>query len=106
MRKLPVACDPSAFASSDSFAAHMAEAKRLLALSRERVELGDGGSLRLPNDDATLLVCAQWIVEDSRCCPFFTFDLRSDPGADVRWLKITGPDGVTEVLRASLADTL
>jgi hypothetical protein len=105
MRKLPIACDPSAFASSESFAAHMAEAKRLVALSRERLELGDGWSLRLPNDDATLLACAQWIVEERRCCPFFTFGLRSEPGADGLWLNITGPDGAKEVLRAELADS-
>ncbi len=102
MRKLPVACDPSAFASSESFAVHLAEGKRLLGLSHERRELADGWALRLPNDDETWLSCARWVAEERRCCPFFTFTLRSEPGAAGLWMNITGPDGAKEVLRAEL----
>jgi hypothetical protein len=99
MRKLPVACDPSAFSSSDTFAMHMAEGRRLLALSLERIELSDGWAFRLANDDETLLACARWIVEERRCCPFFTFAIQSEPGTDGLTIRITGPAGAKEVLR-------
>jgi hypothetical protein len=100
MRKRTIACDPSAFSRYDEFAAHMAEGRRLLVLSLERGELPDGWALRLPNDDETLLSSARWIVDERRCCPFFTFGLRSEPGAEGLWIQITGPDGAKDVLNA------
>ena len=106
MRRLPVACDPSAFPSSDAFGVHLAEGKRLLALARERTELADGWAFRFPNDDETLLTCARWIVEERRCCPFFTFALQTEPGAEGLWMKVTGPEGAKDVLRTELAQNV
>ncbi|MDP9002499.1 MAG: hypothetical protein M3O46_20605 [Myxococcota bacterium] len=103
MRSLPVACDPSGFTSLQAFAAHMAEGRRLLSLAVERRELTHGWALRLPGDDATVLACAQWILGERRCCPFFTFSVECRPGADV-WMRITGPDGAKEVLLAELTE--
>jgi hypothetical protein len=102
MHRLPVACDPSAFASADSFAAHMTEGRRLLSLALERRELPDGWALRLPNDDGTLLSLVHWIVDERRCCPFFTFALDSEPLPGALWLRITGPEGAKDALRAEL----
>jgi hypothetical protein len=103
MRSLPVACDPSAFNASETFEAHMAESRRLLSLALERRELTDGWALRLPGDDDTLLSCARWILGERRCCPFFTFSLESQAAGDL-WMRITGPDGAKEVLRAELGE--
>jgi hypothetical protein len=102
MHRLPVACDPSAFASASSFAAHMTEGRRLLSLALDRRELPDGWALRLPNDDGTLLSVVRWIVDERRCCPFFTFGLDSEPLPGALWLRITGPEGAKDALRAEL----
>jgi hypothetical protein len=102
MLRLPIACDPSALLSADSFAAHMTEGRRLLSLALERRELPDGCALRLPNDDGTLLSVARWIVDERRCCPFFTFALDSEPLPGALWLRITGPEGAKDALRAEL----
>lgn len=101
MRSLPVACDSSAFGSSAAFDHHMAEARRLLSLAAERRELSDGWALRLPGDDATVLAAANWILAERRCCPFLTFALECNPERDT-WLRITGPEGTKDVLRAEL----
>jgi hypothetical protein len=103
VRRLPVSCDPSAFPSAESFAAHMAEGRRLLSMALERLELTDGWALRLPNDDGTVLSLAQWIVGERRCCPFFTFSLKCEPSPGGLWMNITGPDGAKDVLRAELS---
>jgi hypothetical protein len=102
MHRLPVACDPSALPSIDSFAAHMAEGRRLLSLALERRELADGWALRLPNDDGTLLSAARWIVEERRCCPFLFFALECEPSPGGLWMRLTGPEGTKDVLRAEL----
>ena len=102
MHRLPVACDPSAFGSADVFAAHMTEGRRLLSRALDRRELPDGWALRLPNDDGTLLYNARRIVDERRCCPFFTFALDSEPLPGALWLRITGPEGAKDALRAEL----
>ena len=102
MHRLPVACDPSAFASADSFARHTREGRRLLSLALERRELDDGWALRLPNDDGILLSVARWIVDERRCCPFLTFTVECEPSPGALWMRVTGPEGTKDVLRAEL----
>ena len=100
-RSLPIACDSTAFGSADAFQHHMAEARRLLSLATERRELRDGWALRLPGDDATVLASAHWVLGERRCCPFLTFSLECNPERDL-WIRVTGPEGTKEVLRAEL----
>jgi hypothetical protein len=102
MRTLPVVCDPAAFDSSEGFQAHMEEGRKILARATERRELGDGWALRLPGDDATLLACAHWLLGERRCCAFLTFTLECRPQGEL-WMRITGPDGAKDVLRAELS---
>jgi hypothetical protein len=102
MRALPIACDSTAFGSSEAFTAHMTEGRRLLSLATERRELTDGWALRLPGDDATLLACAHWILGERRCCPFLTLTLESRPEGEM-WMRITGPKGTKEVLRHAVS---
>jgi hypothetical protein len=102
MRSLPVACDPAAFDSSDLFAAHLAEGRRLLSLTLERRELPDGWALHLPHEEDVLVACARWIARERRCCPFFTFSLTCEPDPEGLWMRITGPEGAKEVLRHEL----
>jgi hypothetical protein len=101
MRALPVACDSTAFGSPEAFTVHLTEARRLLSLATERRELSDGWALRLPGDDATVLDCAHWMIGERRCCPFLTFALECHPGGEA-WMRITGPEGTKDVLRAEL----
>jgi hypothetical protein len=102
MKVLPIACDTSAFGSSEAFSRHLTDGRRLLSLATERRELGDGWALRLPGDDATVLACAHWMLEERRCCPFLTFSLECHPESEL-WLRITGPEGTKEVLRTALS---
>lgn len=106
MHRLPVVCDPSAFPSPDSFAAHMSEGRRLLSLAAERLELPNGWALGFPGDDGTLFALAHWVAGERRCCPFLTFALECQPEPGGTWLRITGPEGAKEVLQAEFATAL
>jgi hypothetical protein len=101
VKVLPIACDTSALGPSEAFASHRKEGRRLLSLATERRELSDGWALRLPGNDATVLACAHWMLGERRCCRFLTFTLECQPAGEL-WLRITGPEGAKEVLRAEL----
>jgi hypothetical protein len=102
MRSLPIACEPATFTSPELFAAHLAEGRRLLAGALERRELSDGWALSLPNDDECLLSVARWVVDERRCCPFFTFVIEREPDPGALWLRITGPEGAKQVVDDAL----
>ncbi len=101
MKALPIACDSTAVGSSEAFAAHLAEGRRLRALATESRELDDGWALRLPGDDDTVTTWAHWVLRERRCCPFLTFALECRPDGEL-WMRITGPEGTKEILRAEM----
>jgi len=39
---------------------------------------------------------------ERRCCPFMTFEVVVAPSSGPIWLRMTGPEGTREVLRAEL----
>jgi len=104
MRRLPIACAPSAFPSSDLFAEHLTEGRRLASLALTRQELADGWALHFPRDEDVLVACARWIAKERRCCPFFTFSLECEPDPGGLWMRLTGPEGAKDVLRMSCCD--
>jgi hypothetical protein len=46
---------------------------------------------------------AEWIGNERLCCPFFDFDLRVGDASAPMSLKISGPEGVKQFIRAELA---
>jgi hypothetical protein len=102
MRSLPIACEPGAFGSKESFAEHLAEGRRLIAASIERRELDEGWALRLPNTDESLLAFVRWSAAERRCCPFFTFGIERAPDPGPLWVRITGPDPAKTILTEAL----
>jgi hypothetical protein len=101
MNALPIACDSTAFGSSEAFAAHLAEGRRLILSATERRELDDGWALRLPGSDDNLVAYAHWILGERRCCPFLTFAMECRPEAEL-WIRVTGPEGTKEIIRHEL----
>ncbi len=96
----PLACNLKALTSAQR-AEHAKRSLLLFSSVRERRQLANGFSFRLdspgllPLDEA-----ARWIDLERRCCPFLHFGLDVDPAAT--WLRLTGPPGVKEFLRAEL----
>lgn len=97
----PIACTPKALDATQR-----ERQKTLLAVIRKKIrkteELSHGYALNLPNDHATFLEAAEWVSLERKCCAFAEFSLewRLD---DTVWVKLTGKDGVKEVLAAEMA---
>ena len=69
----------------------------------ERQELENGYAFRFVGSDDTVAELSRFIELESECCPFYVFDLDVAEDKSAAWLKMTGPEGVKEVIRTDLA---
>jgi hypothetical protein len=74
----------------------------LLAEVQETRELENGFLLRFANEPDRLNQIAGFIERESLCCPFLNFALEVQPQRGPIWLRLTGPDGTKEFLKAEV----
>jgi hypothetical protein len=94
---IPIACDLKAFLP-DERTRWAGLVDRVVSQVRGRAELPDGFALTL---DATAELAREvldWILLESRCCPFLGFELRLGPGAQTLEVRLRGGPGVKEFL--------
>jgi len=84
--------------SEEDVASYQKLTRSLLAAVQETAELPDGYAFRFTPE--ALLSAAQWVAFESKCCPFFAFDIEVASYTGPLWLRITGADGVKEFIRA------
>ena len=73
----------------------------MLAEARlETVELPDGFSFRVQGEKLTLPELAEWISAESKCCPFFDFEIQLERENGPLWLKLRGTEGVKRFIRS------
>lgn len=95
-----VACNLSAF-TPDERRAHETEGAALLEQVRSVRELDDGFELSIPAAAAPGV--GHWFVDERRCCPFLSLELRLASGADELTMTLRGPEGTKDILRPVLA---
>jgi hypothetical protein len=66
-------------------------------------ELEDGYAFRFPSDAKTFQVVTEWVGNERLCCPFFDFDIRIGDESSPMTLRISGPDGVKQFIKAELS---
>jgi hypothetical protein len=66
-------------------------------------ELTDGYAFQFPSDARTYQTVAEWVGNERLCCPFFDFDIRVRDESAPMTLRITGPDGVKQFIKAELS---
>jgi hypothetical protein len=99
METTPFACNMNAL-SKEERTRHGELTRALFAAVAERAELESSYAFRLAASD--LPIVAEWIGFESRCCPFFDFELDLARDRGPLWLRIRGADGVKAFLRAEL----
>jgi hypothetical protein len=100
-----VACDLTVFTPEERDQ-HIALAQQMFATVREVVELPDGYACRLPEESAVLFTLAEFIRDERRCCPFFTFKIVVEADGGAIWLHLTGPEGTKAALLPDLLGVL
>lgn len=98
-----LACDLTAIPTSDR-EEHIVTAPQLFAASQEVQELSNGYAIRFLNEQGKFMAIAKFIENERLCCPFFNFGLNIEPNNGPIWLRLTGGDGVKELLHATLLE--
>lgn len=65
-------------------------------------EVTHGYAFRHSAEASVLLLLAEFIRLERRCCPFLEFTLEVESEHGPVWLTLTGPEGVKEFLRAEM----
>ena len=63
-------------------------------------ELGDGYAFRVPGDMKSMAAVVELIAAEHECCPFLTFELTAPPNMGPLIVKVTGPSGTKDFLKA------
>lgn len=101
----PLACDLTAIPASVR-EEHVITAPQLFALAQEVQELPDGFAIRFENEPGRFMAIANFIENERLCCPFFHFGLDVEPNSGPLWLRLTGGEGVKEILRITLFEDI
>jgi hypothetical protein len=76
-------------------------AARIGSLAVGRVELDDGYDLRLAPDPDVARDALEWILLESRCCPFLRLELHLEAERGPLWIRMRGAPGVKAFLSAA-----
>ena len=63
-------------------------------------ELPSGYAFRVPADKKSIAIAAELVVAERECCPFLTFELIAQPKMESVSVRITGPAGAKDFLKA------
>jgi hypothetical protein len=97
----PIACQLSVF-SADERLRYSGLRARIDAAVTSVVEITRGFEFRLPGNDFTLALVAEWIALERRCCPFFEFTVSvAGSDASIR-VALTGSLEVKQFLESEL----
>jgi len=96
-----LACDLTAI-PSDVREEHVITAPQLFALAQEVQDLPNGFAIRFLNEPGRFMAIAKFIENERLCCPFFNFGLEVEPNNGPLWLRLTGGEGVKEILQTTL----
>ena len=96
---VPFACDISAILPADR-ARHHDLTRYLVDEAAEAIE-ETANALVLQFPPSTLDAITEFVARERLCCPFVDFKLVVPAQGSIR-LELSGPDGVTEFLRAEL----
>jgi len=100
-----LACDLTAI-PSDVREEHVITAPQLFALAQEVQELPNGFAIRFLNEPGRFMAIAKFIENERLCCPFFNFGLELEPNSGPLWLRLTGGEGVKEILQTTLFESI
>ena len=73
---------------------------KLMAARKATVEMANGYEFQFGPGDATLAELADWVVNESKCCPFFDFHIDLENEGKLICLRLTGEEGVKQFIRS------
>ena len=100
-----LACDLTAI-PSDMREEHVLTAPQLFAAAQEVQESQNGFAIRFLNELGRLMAIAKFIENEQLCCSFFHFAVEVESHNGPLWLRLTGGEGVKELLQTTLFESI
>jgi hypothetical protein len=85
---------------------HVMSASQLFGAAEEVQDMPNGFAIRFVNEPGRFLSIARFIENERLCCPFFNFGLELEPNNGPLWLRLTGAEGVKEMLQITLFENI
>ena len=79
---------------------HKQLTEKLLAERKEIVETEKGYEFQFSPKSIALAELAEWVVAESKCCPFFDFHIDLENEGNLLCLRLTGEEGIKDFIRA------
>lgn len=76
---------------------------KLTAARKAVVETEKGFEFQFSPQDVTIAELADWVVAESKCCPFFDFHIDLENQGKRICLRLTGEEGIKQFLRAEFS---
>jgi hypothetical protein len=73
---------------------------KLIAARKEIVESEHGYEFQFNPHTVSIGELADWVVAESRCCPFFDFHIDLEREGSLLCLRLTGADGIKAFIRS------
>lgn len=86
--------------TAKEWAHHKQLSEKLMAARKATVETDRGYEFQFGPQDATLADLADWVVAESKCCPFFDFHIDLENEGKLICLRVTGEEGVKQFMQA------
>lgn len=92
-------CNTKALSPADR-SRHAELTKKLVATRKEIVETEKGYEFQFGPSTVSLGELAEWVANESKCCPFFDFHLDLEREGSLLCLRLTGEEGIKAFIRA------
>jgi hypothetical protein len=86
--------------SAKERARHKELTEKLLAARNETIETEKGYEFQYRPDKVTIAEVAEWVVAESKCCPFFDFHIDLENQGRLLCLRLTGSAGIKDFIRS------
>ena len=85
--------------TGEDLAARGEVVRPLIASYQKLQELEDGYAFQFPGESEWIQRVVAFVVEERKCCPFFTFELQFEPNLGPIWLSLRGSAEIKAILR-------
>ncbi|HXJ05290.1 MAG TPA: hypothetical protein VNH65_09345 [Candidatus Acidoferrum sp.] len=92
-------CNIKALSPSER-ARHKVLTEKLLAARNETIETEKGYEFQYSPDKVSIAEVGEWVVAESKCCPFFDFHIDLEKQGTVVCLRLTGIEGIKAFIRS------
>jgi len=95
-------CNTKALTAGER-ARHKELTEKLLAIRKANLETEKGYEFQFSPKDISIKELAEWVVVESKCCPFFDFHIDLEQSGSLLCLRLTGEEGIKAFIRSEFS---